>query len=162
VLAHAKALLTGTAEGAIAYLDADLRDPDAVLGSDAVASVLDLGRPVALSLIAVLHFLDDDEVARGVVRHLVDALPAGSLLTITHATAEFDPEGSARALPRYRASGVPFRLRTREEIVSFFDGLDLLEPGIVQVHKWRPDPAEMGTVDDRDVSWYGGVARKRS
>jgi hypothetical protein len=162
VLAHARALMTSTPEGRTAYVHADLRDPGAILASPQLLATLDLDQPVALLAIAVLHFIEDDDEALRVVRQLVDALPAGSYLAMSTGTADFDPEPLAGLVQAYQANGEVMQLRTHAQVEQFFDGLELLEPGVVQVHKWRPDDLARGLVEkDTDVAMYCGVARKR-
>ncbi|MBW8481391.1 SAM-dependent methyltransferase [Actinomadura sp. PM05-2] len=158
VLAHARALLTSAPEGRTAYLDADLRDPASILESAELRATLDLARPVALTLIAVLHFVPDLAEARSYVRALLDPLPPGSALTITMAPDpdETDPTVGAGA-DAYRAQGIPFATRTRAEVEGFFTGLDLVEPGVTRTEHWHPDRP----VDLDDRHWmYAGVALK--
>jgi hypothetical protein len=154
VLAHARALLTGT--GSTAYVDGDMRDPAAIMASPQVRETLDLGAPVAFMLIAVVHFIPDDDEAYRAVRSVVDLLPPGSYLALTSATDDFDPETGARVRAQYAASGVQLRTRTLAEAERFFDGLELVDPGVVQVHKWHN--AET-VVDPKAIGVYGGVAR---
>ncbi|MCQ4210986.1 SAM-dependent methyltransferase [Streptomyces longispororuber] len=179
VLAHARALLAGGPEGRTAYLDADLRDPDTIL-EDARA-VLDLDRPVGLGLAAILHFVEAP-AAYEIAATLLGALPSGSAVFLSHLTADLHPE---KLLPGLRATGLPFTLRSRAEVLRFFtdNGLEPLEPGVVPVHHWRPDgpwtpaPVEpedlaglapleraarcgIGDVRDEDISIYGAVALK--
>jgi hypothetical protein len=158
VLAHAEALLTGSPRGRTAYLDADMRDPGSVTGSAAFRELLAPGEPVALTIIGMLHFImpPDDHA---LVRRLLDPLPSGSHLALTIGTADFAPEEVGRVQAEYRSRGMPMVLRTRPEAEAFFDGLDLLEPGVVQVHHWHPDP-DGPAPDDRDIAMYGAVARK--
>jgi nucleotide-binding universal stress UspA family protein len=159
VLAHAAALLRGTDEGATEYLQADVRDPDAIL--EGARKVLDFTRPVALSLIALLHFVSDEDGAHDLVRRLLAALPSGSYLVITHATADFTPEESKAATEKLRAAGVTLALRSREEFTRFFDGLDLVEPGVEVPHRWHPELGEpVPGQDDGVIPGYGAVARK--
>ncbi|KAA0942551.1 SAM-dependent methyltransferase, partial [Streptomyces apricus] len=140
VLPHAQALLTGTPEGATAFLDADVRRPEALL--ERAAAVLDLDRPVALSLLAVLHFLPDDEDPYAVVRSLVGALPAGSFLVLSHGTADQHPERGRSIESAYEKGAIPLRLRTRGEVEPFFEGLELVAPGLVSATEWyREGPA---------------------
>jgi len=162
VLAHARALLVGKPEGRTAYIDADLRDPDRILGSPTLGKTLDLTEPVALSVIAILHFIPDADDPAGLLRHYLDALPAGSHLAITHVTPDFAPEEAERVTAIYRARGIPLQTRSRAEVRRFFDGLDLVEPGVQVVHRWRPDPdADGAEATDAQVNVYGGLARKR-
>ncbi|MET9017524.1 SAM-dependent methyltransferase [Streptomyces olivaceoviridis] len=153
VLAHASALLRGTPQGVTEYVQADARDPRAIL--DEAARVLDLDRPVALSLIALLHFIADEDGAHGLVDTLVGALAPGSCLVLSTMTADFEPENVRRGIAAYAAGGVTLVARSRAEVGTFFEGLRLLEPGIVPVADWRPEEAP-----DGPVSLYGGVAVK--
>ncbi|PVE11936.1 SAM-dependent methyltransferase [Streptomyces scopuliridis] len=153
VLLHVHALLTSTAEGATAYIEADMRDTDAVL--DGAAETLDMSRPVALVISDVLgHIVDFDE-ALALVKRLVDRLPSGSCLALSHAAAA--DEGHAAAQETYNASGaVPYILRTSEQIARFFDGLELVEPGVVSWPHWHPDAT---TTSVAERGGWGGVAR---
>ncbi|MCM2392077.1 SAM-dependent methyltransferase [Streptomyces albipurpureus] len=156
VLAHARALLTGTAEGATDYLDADLHDPESIISQ--AASTLDFARPVALTLLQVVGHVADDEQARSVVDRLMAALPSGSYLVFNDSVDTHTV--NALATRRYNESGAtPYFLRSPEQIAAFFDGLELLEPGVVPLAEWRPDPA---APSDRphEVIALGGVARK--
>jgi S-adenosyl methyltransferase len=163
VLAHARALLTSGPEGKTAYVDADLRDVQKILGSADVNATLDLSQPVALMLIAVLHFIPDEDDPHGLVSRLMAALPSGSYLALSHLTGDFDPAAWEGVAAVYRRSGVIMRVRTRPDIERFFAGLDLVDPGVASLPRWRPDPAGAGepeTPTDAAVSVYGGVARK--
>jgi O-methyltransferase involved in polyketide biosynthesis len=155
VLVHARALLTSRPEGNCDYVDADVRDPDTIL--DSAAATLDLTRPVAVMMLGILgHVVDTDE-AHAIVRRLVDAVPSGSHLVVNDGT-DTSPAGLAGARIRTDA-GVPYHLRSPEQIAGFFDGLDLLSPGVVPTPRWRPDPGAARPPDEVDV--YCGVARKR-
>ena len=158
VLAHARALLTSTPEGRTNYVDADLRDPRRILDAPELRATLDLDQPVALLLLAILHFLEDEAKPYDVVRELMDALPAGSYLVVSHITADHDPESWARFGELMRRQGIPTRLRSRAEVGGFFDGLEVVEPGVVSLLRWRPD--EPSTFTDAQVALYGGVGRK--
>ncbi|WP_330460925.1 SAM-dependent methyltransferase [Streptomyces sp. NBC_00820] len=155
VLAHAGALLRGTPEGVTEYVQADARDPKNIL--EQASAVLDFGRPVALSLIALLHFVADEDGARELVATLVDALAPGSALVLSMMTADFEPENVRRGIAAYAAGGVTLVARSHAEVGMFFKGLGLVEPGIVSVADWRP---EGGPAYDGPVSLYGGVALK--
>jgi O-methyltransferase involved in polyketide biosynthesis len=156
ILAHSRALLTSRPEGVCAYVDADVRRPEAVL--DAAAATLDFGRPVALIMLGILGLVEDYDEARSIVRQLTGALPPGSYLTLSDG-ADIS-EARQRAHRYYAETGaIPYRLRSLEQIAGFFDGLDLLEPGVVPVSRWRPDPSPSGLPGE--VSTFGGVARKR-
>ncbi|MEV0296013.1 SAM-dependent methyltransferase [Nocardia sp. NPDC050710] len=140
VLLHARDLLNSSPEGATAYLDADLREPDRILTHPDLTRVLDLNRPVALMLVAVLHFITDDDAAYRLVRQLCQALPSGSYLVMSHATSDhLTAEDLAEANEANRRSGVPFRLRSTAEFTEFFTGFELVPPGIASVTNWRPE-----------------------
>ena len=163
VLAHARALLTSTPEGRTAYLNADLREPAKILESAELRDTLDLTQPVALSLVAILHFFPDETDPFGIVRTLLDALPSGSYLVLSHGTSDFStPEVARRFLEVYRSRGIPMQARTRDEVARFFDGLDLVEPGIQTTHRWRPDLADEdeSSLTDEEVAAYAAIARK--
>ncbi len=163
VLVHARALLTSHPAGRTAYLDADLRDPAAILAADEVRETLDLRQPVALSLIAIMHFVEDADDPFGIVAQLLDGLPSGSALILSHVTADHDPAVSEVA-SLYRTGGIPTAVRSKAEVRGFFGGLDLVRPGVAVVHRWRPDPAVAavgdGGLSDAEVSVYGAVALK--
>jgi hypothetical protein len=161
VLAHARALLTSDPRGATAYLDADLRDPGKILTDKTLTDTLDLTQPVALLLVAILHFLPDTQQAHGIVHTLTDALPAGSFLVITHATTDLLDPDTARTLDTTDIPGRgDFTARTRTQVEHFLDGLDLVPPGLTVISDWRPDP-DTTAPQQQDVSVYGAVARKR-
>ncbi|QKW35512.1 SAM-dependent methyltransferase [Actinomadura sp. NAK00032] len=160
VLVHARALLTSTPEGRSRYIHADLAEPEAILASAEVRETLDLSRPVALCLIAVLHFVHDEELARGVVRRLMDALPSGSHLALSTITIDSAPDEVGDAVRKYNSRGINSKARTKAQVRGFFDGFELIEPGLVPVHHWRPDERARA-IDDSQVSMYGGVAVKR-
>ncbi|MFI6373560.1 SAM-dependent methyltransferase [Streptomyces sp. NPDC050546] len=169
VLSLSQGLLSGTPEGRTAYVEADMRDPAAILAAPGFRETLDLSEPVALTVIAIVHFMLDEHDAVGIVRRLLDPLPPGSCLAMSVGTADFAPDEVGRVAREYAARGMPMRLRTLPEAAEFFEGLDLVEPGIAQVHKWRPnrtDGTENGdagngvTIRDEDIAMYGAVARK--
>jgi S-adenosyl methyltransferase len=157
VLAHARALLSSTPEGATAYLDADLRQPEAILKS--AGRTVDLGEPVALMMLIVLHLIPDTEHPGKIVARLVSALPAGSYVVITHPASDIQPAAMAEMTRRMneRMRGTTATMRGRDEIAGFFDGLELIEPGVVQPQRWRPDP---GTETPAEVTAWCGVALK--
>jgi hypothetical protein len=156
VLAHARALLTSSPEGATAYIDADLRDPAKILAAPPLRATLDFDRPIALVLLAVLHFVHDDQDPYGVVGHLVDALPPGSYLVMSHAT--YDLVDPAKVEVLEKQSGGQWRSRTRAEFGRFFDGLALVDPGVVPIGDWRPDP-DTTPPDPAQIVTYGAVGR---
>jgi hypothetical protein len=152
VLAHARALLTSTPEGETAYIDADLYDPDAILRE--ASKTLDLSQPVALIILNTLGHVADHGKARDLVTRLMAGLPSGSHLVISDSTATSD--GMIAASNEYNRSGaIPYYVRSVEEIGAFFDGLELLEPGVEQVTRWRAETADPVRVDA-----YGAVGRK--
>jgi hypothetical protein len=160
VLAHARALLTSAPGGRTAYIHADLRDPEMICAHPTVREVLDFGQPIALLLVAILHFIPDEAQPGRIISTLVDALPAGSYLVASHVTTEHDPVGPAAVQAAYRSSGMTARARNSDEFASLaFTGLDLVPPGVVLVSQWRrkaPGPEPLAA----EVSMYGGVARK--
>ncbi|MFG1925353.1 SAM-dependent methyltransferase [Cryptosporangium sp. NPDC048952] len=159
VLAHARALLTSTPSGATDYLDADFREPQRIL--EAAKRTLDFDQPVALLLVAIAHFVGDADEPHRVVRELVDALPSGSYLALSHLTGDFLPEQWKRVEEIYASRGVTMQVRPKAEIHRFFDGLELVDPGLTLVHRWRPDAQDrFADRPDELVSVYGAVARK--
>ncbi|MET8122609.1 SAM-dependent methyltransferase [Micromonospora sp. NPDC005189] len=164
VLAHGRALLA--AEGTATVIQADVRAPQEILNHPEVRRFLDSGRPIGLLLFAILHHLGDDDDPRAVAAALIDALPSGSYVAISHFRdpAERDPEGSRKAREVERVFNESLgtgRWRTDEEILSFADGLTLLEPGLVPLAEWRPEP---GTPAAKQTDTYhtfvGLLARK--
>ena len=157
VLVHARALLTSTPQGTTEYLNADVRDPDAIL--QAAARTLDFTRPVALMLLGIINYIPDTVEAHAVVGRLLDALPSGSYLALSHPTAEVHGAAVEASMRRWNESGAaPIRTRSREELTRLFDGLELLEPGVVPCSLWRPEPSDLGIYSQ--VHQYCGVARK--
>ena len=160
VLAHAQALLISAPEGRTAYVEADLAEPDAILKTSVLHETLDLSRPVALSLNAVLHFIPDDEEAYRIVQTFKEALPLGSALAISHGTGDFT-QTLENAVGVYRSVGTATQLRSREQFARFFEGWDVTEPGITLSHRWRPDQeTEASLITDAEASCYVAVARK--
>jgi len=161
VLAQARALLTTGPEGRTAYIDADLRDIDAILGSADLQRTLDLSKPVGLLLIAVMHFIPDEDDPWTLAARLLAALPSGSYLALSHLTGDFDPAAWAGVVAVYRRSGVTMQVRRKPDVERFFAGLDPIDPGVVSLPQWHPDPSDVGRPpSDAAVSVYGGVARK--
>ncbi|MGY0055278.1 SAM-dependent methyltransferase [Streptomyces sp. LZ34] len=161
VLTHARALLTSVPQGKTAYAEADLRDPRSILTAPELLETLDLTKPVALMMISILHFVPPEYDHYAILDELVNALPSGSYLALTYGTSDFAPEEMKRAADVYAASRVPVQQRPKEEIQQFFHGLELVEPGVVPIHRWRPDDPSLSQLSDADVSMFGGVARKR-
>ena len=163
VLVHARALLTSSSEGATAYIDADLHEPQKIIENSAVRDTLDFAQPIALMLVAILHFIPDDADPYAIVSRLVSALPAGSYLVLSHATFDPLPTETVAALNAVNTGSVPpFVPRTREQVARFLDGLELLEPGIVSVADWRAENEPGPRPTPAEVAWYGAVARIRS
>jgi hypothetical protein len=157
VLAHARALMISNEVGQVAYIDADVRKPEAILADEELREQLDLQRPVALMLIAVLMLIDDAEDIHSAVGKLRDALPSGSYLALTHPTADFDPPVVGEVTDSARASGMTFVPRSKDEVARFFGDWELLEPGLVPVRAWRPD----GEVEDPESAWYWAAVAKK-
>jgi SAM-dependent methyltransferase len=160
VLAHARALLTSSPEGRTGYIHADLRSPAAILADPMIRDVLDFGQPIALMLVAIVHFITDGDKPAEIVASLLDALPSGSYLVASHATTEHNLVEGAAVQRAYREAGIPVQLRDSDDFARLaFSGLELVPPGVVLVSEWRrtgssphPAPAE--------VNCYGGMARK--
>ena len=154
VLAHARALLTSSAEGACDYIDADMRDPEAI--RTAAAGTLDLTQPVALLLIGVMGHISDYDQAHGIVASLLGGLPAGSYLALADSISS--GQAHREAGKQYAQTGaVPYQLRTHEQIKGFFAGLTLVDPGVVSITDWRPDPSPF---PPPRVETLGGIGRK--
>ena len=155
VLAHAQALLVSAPGGATDYVDADMREPELIVQT--AAKTLDFSRPVAIMLLGVLGHVVDDEEAQSIVRRLVDAVPSGSYLVLSDGTNVIHGDQGEAAQQDYNESGAaPYCLRSPEQIGRFFDGLDLVEPGLVSVPRWRPEGS--GVPDE--VDQFGAVGRK--
>ncbi|HYT10109.1 MAG TPA: SAM-dependent methyltransferase, partial [Mycobacteriales bacterium] len=158
VLVHARALMVPQAMGATAYIDADIREPERILSSDELRATLDLHKPVGLMLVAILMLLSDAEDPWSKVRTLMDALPSGSHIAITHPTGDFNPGEMAAAVAAASRGGITLVPRTRAEVARFFDGWELIEPGVVPVMAWRPDGSP--PADPTAAYYWAGVARK--
>jgi hypothetical protein len=157
VLAHARALLTSMPEDATAYLDADARDPDKILAG--AAGLLDFGQPIAVLLIGILQLIPAADNPHAIVARLVEAVPPGSWLAVYHPASDIDEQRVAEAVRRVNArTAGTTTLRTHAEIARFFDGLELLAPGLVQVQRWQPGSAAPDNGDQ--IAAYAGLARK--
>jgi hypothetical protein len=157
VLAHARALLSSSAEGATAYLDADLRDPEPILRE--AARTLDFRQPISVIMVGVLHLVSDTEDPPGIIKRVLDAVPSGSYLTLTQPASDIDPHAVAEGAKQYNTFiATPQTRRSHDEVARFFNGLELLEPGLVQPHQWRPDPGLPAPTGESAV--WAGVARK--
>ncbi|MFD5747318.1 SAM-dependent methyltransferase [Streptomyces sp. NPDC127033] len=159
VLRHGEALLRSTPQGSTEFILADVRDAEKII--EQAKATLDFGKPVALSLVALLHFVSDEYNPTGIVAKLVDELPPGSCLVLSHVTGDFDPATWAEIVGIYRNGGTPAQVRSHAEVVRFFDGLTLVEPGIVPATDWRPESGGPATRNGQDpVPLYAGVGRK--
>ena len=159
VLAHAEALLRSTPEGATEYIQADARRPEEIL--ERAGKVLDFDEPIALSLVALLHFVGDEDGAYEIVRSLMDRLSSGSYLVLSHVARDFDPEGADKAAAMYKARGLTLQPRTREEVARFFTEYELIEPGVSLAAEWHPELGEVVPVSgDAPIPGWVGVARK--
>ncbi|ARI51039.1 SAM-dependent methyltransferase [Streptomyces bacillaris] len=161
-VAHSRAVLDGNDRAVIAA--ADLRRPKEILAHPEITGLLDLERPVALLLVAVLHFIEDADDPYGAVAELRDALAPGSLVILTHAAYDGIPLSRQEAdgtVGVYRNIRNPLIMRTHEEIAGFFEGYELIEPGLVSMPEWRPEtPQSPGQEDPYAFSGFGGVGRK--
>jgi hypothetical protein len=157
VLAHARALLTSHESGATEYIDADLRDTPAILAQ--AAQLLDFTKPVAVTLIAILHAIPDSDNPHAVVATLMDALPSGSYLALSHLGREFFADETLKEVESTSSRMIQqqFAYRTGEQVTRFFEGTDLVEPGLVRVEEWRAAPA--GAADQSPL--WCAVGRKR-
>ncbi|GAB7051264.1 SAM-dependent methyltransferase [Catenuloplanes indicus] len=160
VMVHARALLNSSPEGRTAYIEADLNDPESILADPILSETLDLTEPVGLMLIAVLHFIHGDGAAKPIVGRLLDALPSGSYLVATHATSDFGtPEQQALYRRLVEAGRSDVWTRPRDEFAALFDGLEIIDPGVVPASEWRPDPGT--AIPDRsDINVWTAVGRK--
>jgi hypothetical protein len=161
VLSHARALLTSSPTGRTDYVQADLREPSAILDNPVTRDVLDFSRPIALVLAAILHFMPDESKPAYSVATLLDALPSGSYLVASHATGEHNDAAAVSAgIRTYQEAEVPLQLRDSGEFARLvFGDLELVPPGVVLVSEWRPDNTGPRPTPS-EVSMYGGVARK--
>jgi len=157
VLTHARALLASGPEGSTQYVDGDIRDTAAII--EAAARTLDFSQPTALMLLGIMHLVQDSEDPYQIVADLMSPLPSGSYLVLSHPASDFNVTEQAEAQRRYNERvSTPQTLRTREEVTGFFEGLELVPPGLVYVHTWRPDPGDIVPQDGKSA--HGGVARK--
>ncbi|MGA5319034.1 SAM-dependent methyltransferase [Streptomyces seoulensis] len=158
VLKYAERLMRSTAEGRTAYIEADVNDPQSLLDSPELSEVLDMDQPVALSLNALMHFVPDDRDPYGIVSRLLDVLPSGSALALSHCTPDFDAPTWQKLADLYNGAGTPVQFRSHAEVTRFFDGLELLDPGVVMAHRWRPETEPTAT--DAEISLWTGVGIK--
>jgi S-adenosyl methyltransferase len=158
VLAHARALMTGSKAGKTAFIMADLREPEAILASPSLASTLDLDKPVALMLVGILHHLHEDDHPERIVETLLAGLPSGSYLSVTHPSADFDAAAMTALAATAEQSGIPYVPRSRAQIERLFEGLELVEPGVAPILGWRPDADT--SPDVNSVYGWAAVGRK--
>jgi SAM-dependent methyltransferase len=158
VLRHAEALLRGTPEGSTAYVQADVREPAKIIA--AAREHLDFDQPIALSLVALLHFVSDDDDPLRIVRELVEPLAPGSYLALSHVTGDFAPEMWKNIVEVYRKGGTKAQVRSLEEFSRFFDGLELVDPGVVRATLWHPELGDTPK-EEQGSSLYVGMARKK-
>ncbi|HXC84823.1 MAG TPA: SAM-dependent methyltransferase [Trebonia sp.] len=159
VLAHVRALLNSSPQGRVVYIQADMRDDEAVLSAPDLTGTVDFSRPVALLILSTLHFITDQDEARVLLGRYVSRLAPGSFLALSVATTDnAAPAAASQALAVFRAHGLPVLKRTHAEVTTLFDGLKLIEPGVVRVNRWRPDAS--ADPEASGVGIYGGVARK--
>ncbi|MFI9328481.1 SAM-dependent methyltransferase [Kitasatospora sp. NPDC052868] len=159
VLAHARALMVSTPGSHTTYIHADLGKPAELFADPALTATLDLDQPVGLLLIAVLMLIADQDDPWAKVAELRDALPSGSCIALTHPTQDFDPEGVEKVSQAARQGGMTLVPRSRDEVTRFFDGWELIEPGVSPVMAWRPDGE--APADPTAAYYWGAVARKK-
>ncbi|MFI9461332.1 SAM-dependent methyltransferase [Streptomyces xiamenensis] len=157
VLVYGSAMLAQDQRTAV--IQGDARDPRAVLDHPRTRELIDFSEPVGVLAVAVLHFVGDEEKPESIVRTLRDAVPSGSHFILSHATADIAPEAAMGVQRAYRAQGVPLTLRDKARFTEFFEGLEIIEPGVQVVSDWRPEVPEEERPDHADVSWYGGVGK---
>jgi S-adenosyl methyltransferase len=158
VLAHARALMVSHPAGKTDFIMADLREPKTILSHPAFAETLDVNQPVALILSGILMHIQDSDDPHGIVATLLDALPSGSYMAIGHPTADFDPNAMTAMAAAAQQAGIPYVPRSRDEIAKFFNGLELVEPGIVPIAAWRPE--DDAPDDIYSVYAWAGVGRR--
>jgi hypothetical protein len=155
---HSHAILAG--DDRTAVVQADLRDTDTVLAEPAVRAMLDLGRPTAVLMVAVLHFVPDEDDPAGLVARFRDAMPAGSYLALSHATAGEQADRAAEHRGLYQRTATPMTMRPRERIEQLFDGWELVPPGLVYLPQWRPEPGTPAMDRPERMPGLAGVGRK--
>ncbi|AZS90057.1 SAM-dependent methyltransferase [Streptomyces griseoviridis] len=161
VRVYADELMDGTPEGRTCYIEADATRPDSMLTAIEATGAVDFSRPVALSLHALLHFVPDGQDPYGIVSGLLEPLAPGSFLSLTHSTGDYEPEAWQAITATYRQRRTFTQVRSYTDVLRFFGQLELVDPGLVAAHRWRPEPGwESGPVTDGQVSLYAGVGRK--
>jgi S-adenosyl methyltransferase len=157
VLVHARALLTSSPEGACAYIDADVRNPEKIVRDAAVT--LDFTRPIALMMLGILNHIPDEDDPYGIVQQLLEPLPSGSYLVLNDATDVINPGPRKEAIRQWNEhNSVPLVARTPEQISRFFDGMEVVPPGVVSVSRWRPEPHPSG--EPAEVDAFCGIGKK--
>jgi hypothetical protein len=159
VFVHAQARLTSSPQGRVACIQADMREPDTILDAPELHATLDFDRPIAVTILGVIYTVTDNQQAYDLVQQYLRPLPSGSTLALSTVTTDHKPPSAVKVLAEYNARGIPMRAHTKAEVERYFDGLDLVEPGVVLVHRWRPDAESTGVLDI-DNGMYGGVAVK--
>jgi SAM-dependent methyltransferase len=158
-VAHSRAILAGDALTAVVH--GDLREPETILEDPAVRATFDLDQPVAVLMVAVLHFVGDEDDPLGAVARIRDQLAPGSHLVLSHASDEGRPEAAASHRELYSRTPTPMTMRSREQIAGFFDGFDLVDPGLVWLPLWRPDDPHAATERPERTTGFAGVGRRR-
>lgn len=157
VLAHARVLMADRHHGRTVFISADVRDPKRLLADPALQDLIDFEEPVAILLVGILHFLPDDEDPASIIKTLLDAVPPGSYIAVSHGTPDFLPEVGRATQAAYQMSSMPCRVRTRDEVMTLLGGVELIEPGMVLLAEWLPD--EPVTENAQQIT-YAAVARK--
>ncbi len=158
-VSHSRAILAGNKRTAV--VQADLREPDSLLAHSVLSDMIDLDRPVAVIMAAVLHFVSDEDDPFAVVSRVQNRLAPGSYLVVTHASAEGRSEEAGQLSELYRRTPTPINLRSRSEVMRFFDGLELVDPGLVWLPQWRPDGDSDVDTPPELMGGFAGVGRKR-
>jgi hypothetical protein len=159
VLLQARTLLAGTPEGHTAYLEADLHEPGTIIRSTQFTETFDLSAPIAVTLMAILQFVVDEDEAHHIIDTLLAPLPSGSVLALSTVTADSAPDEVTKGVAAYNARGIKEKARDLAEVRELFSGLELVDPGVVLVNHWKPDAAAREFADEH-VHMYGGIARK--
>lgn len=161
VLVYADELLDGAPEGTTCYVEADITQPGKLLEAVEATEAIDFDRPVALTVHALLHFITDGQNPHQIVSRMLEPLASGSYLSLTHCTGDFEPEAWVAIADTYLQRGTPLQVRSRAEVLRFFDGLQLVDPGLAVAHRWHPEPGSgPSLVTDGQVSMYAGAGRK--
>ncbi|WP_405163105.1 SAM-dependent methyltransferase [Nocardia sp. NBC_01499] len=164
VLAHARALMTSTRAGKTAFIHADLHDPESILADPTLTATLDLDKPVAITLTMIMMYFRDTDDPHGIIARLLDAVPSGSSLTISHPTADFNAQATAEAVRACERAGITMVPRTRADTEKLFAGTEIVDPGVVTLEDWHPELAEESLYEvdpDAGPAWiWAGVGRK--